>query len=110
MAVISSPGTLTLWNADTGSRLTRFSFSETICSFAFNPFQLEQLVRKSYSCTTCVVIVYYLVLSPECFIFINDFNPSRSNLSGGGKRLYMNMPAQQGSKTPKRLLSGDSVK
>ena len=61
---------------------------------------------------------HFLVLSPECFIFVNDFNPLR-NPTGGGKKLYMNIPPNQqiggggrgwSHEAPRRLLSGDNVK
>ena len=35
---------MTIWNADTGTKVSRFTFTETIMSFTFNPFQPENLV------------------------------------------------------------------
>lgn len=102
IAVMLAPSTMTLWNTDTGTRISRLTFFETISNFTFNPFQTEQLI----------------LLSPECFIFVNDFNPLR-NPTGGGKKLYMNIPPNQqiggggrgwSHEAPRRLLSGDNVK
>ena len=47
LAVMLTPGVMTIWNADTGTKVSRFTFTETILSFAFNPFQQENLVRES---------------------------------------------------------------
>ena len=47
LAVMLSPSSMTIWNADTGIKVSRFTFTETIVAFAFNPFQPESLICKS---------------------------------------------------------------
>ena len=57
------------------------------------------------------------MLSPDCFIYINEFSPLR-NPTGNSKKLYMNIPHQQiggagkgqSRDAPRRLLAGDSLK
>lgn len=44
LAVMLSPSSITIWNASTGTKVSRFTFTETIVSFVFNPFQPENLV------------------------------------------------------------------
>ena len=46
LAVMLSPSVMTIWNADTGTKVSRFTFTETIVSFVFNPFQSENLIRE----------------------------------------------------------------
>ena len=46
LAVLVSPNILTVWNTDTGTRVNRIIFSESVLSFTFNPFQPEQLLRE----------------------------------------------------------------
>lgn len=62
---------------------------------------------------------YLPVQSPDCFIFVSDFNPSRTP-TGGGKKFYMtssgdgtsplSFPSRGKSPTSRRLLSGDDIK
>ena len=47
IAVMHSQSTMSIWNADTGTKVSRFTFAETILAFTFNPFQLDSLVCKS---------------------------------------------------------------
>ena len=47
LAVMLTPSSITIWNASTGTKVSRFTFTETIVAFVFNPFQPENLVRKS---------------------------------------------------------------
>lgn len=44
LAVMQSPSSLTVWNAGTGTKVNRVTFSETIEAFTFSPFQAEILV------------------------------------------------------------------
>ena len=124
LAVMLSPSSITIWNASTGQRVSRFTFTETIVAFVFNPFQLENLVCKS-SHSQChkagghLDFISCSVLSPECFIFFNDFNPSR-NQSGGGKKLYLSVGMEANPPIPgrgkssywlqRKLLSSDQLK
>lgn len=103
LAVMLNPGVMTIWNADTGTKVSRFTFTETIMSFSFNPFQPENLILQS----------------TDCFIFVSDFNPSRTP-TGGGKKFYLstgngNTPPLPGlKKLPlrfrQRLVSGEELK
>ena len=47
LAVMISPSSMTIWNADTGVKVSRFTFTETIMALAFNPFQPENLICES---------------------------------------------------------------
>jgi hypothetical protein len=104
LAVMLSPSTLTLWNSTSGSKITRVTFSETIEAFTFSPFHSENLVLQS----------------PECFIFVSDFNANRTPTTGGGKKFYMTKSAGSNSTLPTsrhksagptwKLLSSDSLK
>ena len=38
---------MTIWNTDTGTKVSRFTFIETILGFAFDPFKAETLVCES---------------------------------------------------------------
>ena len=65
------------------------------------------------------IFLQFLVQSPDCFIFVSDFNPSRTP-TGGGKKLYMTTsgngtvtpPIYSREKSPasRQLLSGGSIK
>ena len=44
LVVMLSPSSLSIWNADSGTRVTRLTLSETIEAFTFSPFQTENLV------------------------------------------------------------------
>ncbi|XP_019864425.1 PREDICTED: WD repeat-containing protein 11-like isoform X2 [Amphimedon queenslandica] len=101
LLIFTSPGTMCIWNADTGTRISRTTFAENILSFSFNHFSPDQLV----------------LLSADYFIFINDFNPPK-NTSGTSKKMYMNVPHHQSiggggrgwsRDAPRRLLSDESL-
>ncbi len=44
LAVLVAPSTMTVWNADTGTKVSRFTFTESIHAFLFNPFKPDDLV------------------------------------------------------------------
>ena len=46
LAVLVAPSTMTIWNADTATKVSRFTFSEAITAFSFSPFRPENLVCK----------------------------------------------------------------
>jgi hypothetical protein len=103
LAVMLSPSTLTIWNSSTGTKVNRVTFSETIVAFTFSPFQSENLVLQS----------------PDCFIFVRDFNTSRTPTTGGGKKFYMtksaggnpSMSSHNKTASPSwKLLSADNLK
>ena len=47
LAVLVTPNTMTIWNADTGTRVSRFTFVETLQAFVFDPFKAEDLICES---------------------------------------------------------------
>lgn len=69
-----TPNTITIWNASTGQKVSRFTFTETIVAFVFNPFQPENLVRESDKTALTDFRVTF-------FYFSQYFHPSVSSLS-----------------------------
>ncbi|EDV20115.1 uncharacterized protein TRIADDRAFT_10380, partial [Trichoplax adhaerens] len=62
LAVLHLPSTIILWNGNTGTSLWQKTFHETLKYFAFDPFNLSNV----------------LVLAPDHFIHITDFNTTHS--------------------------------
>ncbi|XP_077868471.1 WD repeat-containing protein 11 [Saccoglossus kowalevskii] len=80
LAALHPPYSIILWNADTGTKLWKKSFTETILSFAFDPFD-----------PTCITL-----LGPECILFISDFYISKPP-SSNGKKFYIDSTPTTGS-------------
>lgn len=49
LVALHPPYTLILWNADTGTRLWKKSYTEMLLSFTFDPFNLKNLACKLWS-------------------------------------------------------------
>ena len=47
LIVLHPPYSLILWNADTGTRLWKKSYTEILISFSFDPFNPRNVVCKS---------------------------------------------------------------
>ena len=41
-----SPSSMTIWNSDTGTAVSRFAFTEVVMAFAFDPFIAESLISE----------------------------------------------------------------
>ncbi|XP_065883318.1 WD repeat-containing protein 11-like isoform X2 [Dysidea avara] len=97
VALLVSPNTLFIWNAERGTKVAKCTFYETVIQLAFDPFNPSFLV----------------LLSPECLIFVDDFSPTHGS-HGPGKKFFMsshNINSSQVSKPKsRRLLSAESLK
>ncbi|XP_025096054.1 WD repeat-containing protein 11-like [Pomacea canaliculata] len=79
LVALHPPYTLILWNADTGTRLWKKSYTEMLLSFTFDPFNLKNLA----------------FLGQDCIIFVNDFTITKTP-SSNGKKFYISNPSTQG--------------
>ncbi|KAL5471412.1 hypothetical protein EMCRGX_G029528 [Ephydatia muelleri] len=100
LAVMLSPSSMTIWNSDTGTAVSRFAFTEVVMAFAFDPFIAESLIMKS----------------TDCFIFVNDFDPSQAP-SQASKKFYLTSSSSSAATASvkkgtagryRRLMSSDS--
>ena len=57
-----TPSSITIWNASTGTKVSKFTFTETIVAFVFNPFQPENLVCKSVI-EYCIEVFYFFLFA-----------------------------------------------
>ena len=57
LAALIAPSQLCIWNADTGTKISTMSFSETVVSMAMNPFDSSNFIgeRLTYICTYSVI-------------------------------------------------------
>lgn len=69
LVVLHAPSSMILWNADTGTKLWKKTFQETLLCFAFDPF------------TPCNVTL----MCQDWILFINDFSINRAPESNGRK-------------------------
>ncbi|CAH1783668.1 unnamed protein product [Owenia fusiformis] len=83
LAALHPPSTLVLWNADTGTKLWKKSYTETLQAFAFDPFEFSKLA----------------FLGSDCILFVDDFNISKAP-SSNGKKFYISSPSSQAAATP----------
>ncbi|XP_076467443.1 WD repeat-containing protein 11-like [Babylonia areolata] len=79
LLALHPPYSLILWNADTGTRLWKKSYTETLLSFTFDPFNGKNLA----------------FLGQDCIIFVNDFIITKTP-SSNGKKYYISNPSTQG--------------
>ncbi|KAK7110591.1 WD repeat-containing protein 11-like [Littorina saxatilis] len=79
LLALHPPYSLILWNADTGTKLWKKSYTETLLSFTFDPFNGKNLA----------------FLGQDCIIFVNDFIITKTP-SSNGKKYYISNPSTQG--------------
>lgn len=79
LLALHPPYSLILWNADTGTRLWKKSYTENLLSFSFDPFNGKNLA----------------FLGQDCIIFVNDFTITKTP-SSNGKKYYISNPSTQG--------------
>lgn len=79
LLALHPPYSLILWNADTGTRLWKKSYTETLLSFSFDPFNGRNMA----------------FLGQDCIIFVNDFTITKTP-SSNGKKYYISNPSTQG--------------
>ncbi|KAK3729030.1 hypothetical protein RRG08_005403 [Elysia crispata] len=77
LVCLHPPYSLILWNADTGTKLWKKSYTETLLDFTFDPFNGRHLA----------------FLGQDCIIFINDFTINKTP-SSNGKKFYISNPSQ----------------
>eukprot|EP00058_Branchiostoma_floridae_P022847 XP_002608337.1 hypothetical protein BRAFLDRAFT_126223 [Branchiostoma floridae] len=99
LAAIHPPSSVVLWNADTGTKLWKKNFNETLLSFAFDPFNPANMT----------------LLANDCILFVSDFMTSRPP-SGTGRRFYISNPsspvhsgAAEGGRSSERRTGGRSA-
>ncbi|XP_070541595.1 WD repeat-containing protein 11-like isoform X2 [Ptychodera flava] len=69
LVALHPPYSIILWNADTGTKLWKKSFTENLMSFSFDPFDPTKLT----------------LLGPDCILFVSDFSISKPPSSNGRK-------------------------
>ncbi|KAK7498382.1 hypothetical protein BaRGS_00010336, partial [Batillaria attramentaria] len=79
LLALHPPYSLILWNADTGTRLWKKSYTENLLSFTFDPFNGKNIA----------------FLGQDCIIFVNDFTITKTP-SSNGKKYYISNPSTQG--------------
>ncbi|GFR86903.1 WD repeat-containing protein 11 [Elysia marginata] len=77
LVCLHPPYSLILWNADTGTKLWKKSYTETLLDFTFDPFNGKHLA----------------FLGQDCILFINDFTINKTP-SSNGKKFYISNPSQ----------------
>lgn len=75
LAALHPPSTLVLWNTENGSRLWKKTYSDTLLSFAFDPFDPSRLS----------------FLGQDCIVFVDDFSLSGAPPSSG-KKFHISSP------------------
>ena len=60
LMVLHSPGTLVLWNADTGVKLWKKAFVDPLLSFALDPFNGKTITgnKLSFTCDKLEVAIF----------------------------------------------------
>ncbi|KAL3863810.1 hypothetical protein ACJMK2_005541 [Sinanodonta woodiana] len=81
LAALHPPYSLVLWNADTGTKLWKKSYTEILLSFSFDPFNQRNMA----------------FLGQDCIVFIDDFSVTKVP-SSNGKKFYISSPSNQVSK------------
>ncbi|KAL5022239.1 hypothetical protein ScPMuIL_001394 [Solemya velum] len=80
LVVLHQPYSLILWNADTGTKLWKKTYTETLLTFAFDPFDISNVA----------------FLGQDCIVFIDDFSITKIP-SSNGKKFYISSPSNQGN-------------
>ncbi|KAK6481905.1 WD repeat-containing protein 11 isoform X1 [Huso huso] len=75
LLAVHPPNYIVLWNADTGTKLWKKSYTENILSFSFDPFDPSNLA----------------LLTSDGIVFISDFSHSKAPGSTG-KKVYISSP------------------
>ncbi|MGH0115855.1 UNVERIFIED_CONTAM: hypothetical protein FKN15_054211 [Acipenser sinensis] len=75
LLAVHPPNYIVLWNADTGTKLWKKSYTENILSFSFDPFDPSNLA----------------LLTSDGIVFISDFSHAKAPGSTG-KKVYISSP------------------
>ncbi|GIY91574.1 WD repeat-containing protein 11, partial [Caerostris extrusa] len=84
------PYSIVVWNTETGSKVWKKSYTETLLSFAFDPFSENNIT----------------FLASECILFIDDFNVHKAPSSNGRKFYISNPSTNSGSEEERNKASG----
>ena len=74
LVALHPPYTLILWNADTGTRLWKKSYTETILSFSFDPFNSKNIACELLTLIALLVIEFYLHHQTSTLLFKQMIN------------------------------------
>ncbi|ESP00415.1 hypothetical protein LOTGIDRAFT_140712, partial [Lottia gigantea] len=91
LVALHPPYSLILWNADTGTRLWKKSYTEPLLSFSFDPFNSKDVV----------------FLGQDCIVFVDDFTITKTP-SSNGKKYYISSPSSQASQDRKSSMTSSS--
>ncbi|XP_056005072.1 WD repeat-containing protein 11-like [Ostrea edulis] len=80
LVVLHPPYSLVLWNADTGTKLWKKSYTEPLLSFSFDPFNSKNVA----------------FLGSDSIVFIEDFSVTKVP-SSNGKKFYISSPSSTAS-------------
>lgn len=76
LVALHPPYSLVLWNADTGTKLWKKSYTEPLLSFSFDPFNSKNVA----------------FLGSDCIVFIDDFSVTKTP-SSNGKKFFISSPS-----------------
>lgn len=91
LLVLHPPYSLILWNADTGTKLWKKSYTESLLSFSLDPFSYRNIA----------------FLGQDCILFIDDFSITKTP-SSNGKKFYISSPSASKGDTPSNTLERKS--
>ncbi|XP_033632855.1 WD repeat-containing protein 11-like isoform X3 [Asterias rubens] len=75
LVALHPPYSIVLWNADTGIKLWKKTFTDSIVSMTFDPFEPSNIA----------------LLGNDCILFVNDFSINKSP-SSNGRKFYITTP------------------
>lgn len=93
LVALHPPYSMILWNADTGTKLWKKSYTETLLSFSFDPFHHRNVA----------------FLGQDCIVFIEDFSITKIP-SDNGKKFYICSPTNQASSLKSENSNGSMEK
>ncbi|XP_078310578.1 WD repeat-containing protein 11-like [Crassostrea virginica] len=76
LVALHPPYSLVLWNADTGTKLWKKSYTEPLMAFSFDPFNSKNVA----------------FLGSDCIVFIDDFSVTKTP-SSNGKKFFISSPS-----------------
>ena len=96
LLAVHPPNHAVLWNTQTGARVWKKSYPETILGFDFDPFDHQKIVFRC----------------PDCLLFVNDFHPVKCPQREGKRFFVMGgksaSPGKGTGETGQRQVNGSS--
>ncbi|KAF8786440.1 WD repeat-containing protein 11 [Argiope bruennichi] len=83
------PYSIVVWNTETGNKVWKKSYTETLLSFAFDPFSENNIT----------------FLASECILFVDDFNVHKAP-SSNGRKFYISNPSSNSGSEDRSKASG----